>query len=65
MKFDSEKCVWYYIFKERGSSEKNNKYIIYSRETGLYKIIFDNVYSWITKKKIYYQITLFKPIIEN
>jgi hypothetical protein len=65
LKFDSEKCVWYYIFKERGSSEKNNKYIIYSRETGLYKMIFDNVYSWITKKKIYYQITLFKPIIEN
>ena len=65
LKFDSEKCVWYYIFKERGSSEKNNKYIIYSRETGLYKIIFDNVFSWITKKKIFYQITLFKPIIEN
>ena len=65
LKFDSEKCVWNYIFQERGSSEKNNKYIIYSRETGLYKIIFDNVYSWITKKKIYYQITLFKPIIDN
>ena len=64
-KFDSEKSVWNYIFQERGSSEKNNKYIIYSRETGLYKIIFDNVFSWITKKKIFYQITLFKPIIEN
>ena len=65
LKFDSGKSVWYYIFQERGSSEKNNKYIIYSRETGLYKIIFDNVFSWITKKKIFYQITLFKPIIDN
>ena len=65
LKFDTEKNSWNYIFEEKGTSDKSNKYIIYSRDSGLYKIIFDNISSWITKKKIFYQITLFKPIIEE
>ena len=59
LKFDTEKNSWNYIFEEKGTSDKSNKYIIYSRDSGLYKIIFDNISSWITKKKIFYQITLF------
>ena len=54
--------IWKQIFKDKEFKNINNKYIIYSRESSLYKIVFDNISSWITKKKIYYQITFFKPI---
>ena len=64
-KFDYKMNIWKQIFKDKEFKDINNKYIIYSRESSLYKIVFDNISSWITKKKIFYQITLFKPIIEE
>ena len=64
-KFDYKMNIWKQIFKDKEFKNINNKYIIYSRESNLYKILFDNISSWITKKKIYYQITFFKPIEEN
>ena len=64
-KFDYKMNIWKQIFKDKEFKNINNKYIIYSRESNLYKILFDNISSWITKKKIYYQITFFKPIDDN
>ena len=64
-KFDYKMNIWKQIFKDKEFKNINNKYIIYSRESNLYKILFDNISSWITKKKIYYQITFFKPIEDN
>ena len=64
-KFDYKMNIWKQIFKDKEFKNINNKYIIYSRESNLYKILFDNISSWITKKKIYYQITFFKPTEDN
>ena len=64
-KFDYKMNIWKQIFKDKEFKDINNKYIIYSRDSSLYKIVFDNISSWITKKKIYYQITFFKPIDDN
>ena len=64
-KFDYKMNIWKQIFKDKEFKDINNKYIIYSRESSLYKIVFDNISSWITKKKIYYQITFFKPTEDN
>ncbi len=64
-KFDYKMNIWKQIFKDKEFKNINNKYIIYSRDSSLYKIVFDNISSWITKKKIYYQITFFKPIEDN
>ncbi len=63
--FDYKMNIWKQIYKDKEFKNINNKYIIYSRDSSLYKIVFDNISSWITKKKIYYQITFFKPIEEN
>ena len=40
------------------------KILIFVKEPGIYKIIFDNSYSWFTGKEIRCRINILKPLSE-
>ncbi|MCQ2819255.1 MAG: hypothetical protein MJ252_18485 [archaeon] len=56
------------IFKEIYSLDKVNcseipvKVVLLAKEPGIFKVIFDNSYSWMTSKIIRYRMSVLKPI---
>lgn len=63
-KYDSKQMKWIPVFaKEKTEfTEGPNKIILYVKEPCVYKIIFDNTYSWLTSKKILYRIVYLRPL---
>ena len=45
-------------------SEIPIKIILFVTEAGIYKIIFDNEYSWITSKTVRSRLSVLKPVSE-
>ena len=52
------------IVKFERSGETPVKIILFVKEPGIYKIIFDNSYSWFTGKEIRCRINILKPLSE-
>ena len=66
-KYDSDSTKWNQVYQNDNLKFENGmrKLIIYSKETALYKIIFDNKSSWISKKSLLYRFVFLKPIINK
>ena len=73
-KFENENVALEYdnTWKLTNQNENNLKFengmrklVLYSKEPSLYKIIFDNRSSWISKKTLFYRFVFLKPIISN
>ena len=66
-KYDSDLTKWNQVYQNDNLKFENGmrKLIIYSKEPALYKIIFDNKSSWISKKSLFYRFVFLKPIIIN
>ena len=66
-KYDSDSTKWNQVYQNDNLKFENGmrKLIIYSKETALYKIIFDNKSSWISKKTLLYRFVFLKPIINK
>ena len=49
------------------SEEKTegSKIILFVKNPGIYKLVFDNTYSWINAKTVKYRISILKEIIDN
>ena len=52
------------IVKFERSGETPVKIILFVKEPGIYKIIFDNSFSWFTQKEVKYRINILKSISE-
>ena len=52
------------IVKFERSGETPVKIILFVKEPGIYKIIFDNSFSWFTQKEVQYRINILKSISE-
>ncbi len=52
------------IVKFERSGENPVKIILFVKEPGIYKIIFDNSFSWFTQKEVKYRINILKSISE-
>ena len=63
-KFDYEKNFWNNILNQEDVefSEGLRKIIIFSKEPGLYRIIFDNTDSWFAHKNILFRIVYLKQV---
>ena len=66
-KYDSDLTKWNQVYQNDNLKFENGmrKLIIYSKEPALYKIIFDNKSSWISKKSLFYRFVFLKPIIDE
>ena len=66
-KYDSDLTKWNQVYQNDNLKFENGmrKLIIYSKEPALYKIIFDNKSSWISKKTLLYRFVFLKPIINE
>ena len=66
-KYDSDLTKWNQVYQNDNLKFENGmrKLILYSKEPALYKIIFDNRSSWISKKTLFYRFVFLKPIISN
>lgn len=66
-KYDSITNKWLNIFAQDNVdfSGGPNKIILYAKEPGLYRIVFDNSHSWIYKRKILYRFVFMKPLEDN
>ncbi|MCQ2816778.1 MAG: hypothetical protein MJ252_05880 [archaeon] len=66
-KFDDNQNKWIPIFMRENVEfgEEHNKIILYAKEPCLYKIIFDNTNSWISKKKVLYRVVYLSPSAEE
>ena len=64
-KYDSDSTKWNQVYQNDNLKFENGmrKLILYSKEPALYKIIFDNRSSWISKKTLFYRFVFLKPII--
>ena len=65
-KFDYNKSFWKNILNQQDVefSEGLRKIIIFSKEPGLYRIIFDNTDSWFEHKNILFRIVYLKQVDE-
>ena len=54
---------FYEIFKEEKT--EGSKIILFVKNPGIYKLVFDNTYSWINAKTVKYRISILKEIIDN
>ena len=65
--FDSNLTKWNIIYQNDDFKFENNsrKIIIFSQQPSLYKIVFDNRSSWISKKTLLYRFVFLKPIISE
>ena len=65
-KFDYNKSFWKNILNQQDVefSEGLRKIIIFSKEPGLYRIIFDNTDSWFAHKNILFRIVYLKQVDE-
>ena len=63
-KFDYNKSFWKNILNQQDVefSEGLRKIIIFSKEPGLYRIIFDNTDSWFAHKNILFRIVYLKQV---
>ena len=63
-KFDYNKSFWINILNQQDVefSEGLRKIIIFSKEPGLYRIIFDNTDSWFAHKNILFRIVYLKQV---
>ena len=66
-KFDYEKNFWNNILNQEDVefSEGLRKIIIFSKEPGLYRIIFDNTDSWFAHKNILFRIVYLKQVDDD
>ena len=66
-KYDSDLNKWNQVYQNDDLKFENGmrKLVLYSKEPSLYKIIFDNRSSWISKKTLFYRFVFLKPIISN
>ena len=66
-KYDSNTNKWINIFAQENVefSDGANKIILYAKEPGLYRIVFDNSHSWVYKRKILYRFVFLKPLTED
>ena len=66
-KYDSDLTKWNQVYQNDNLKFENGmrKLILYSKETALYKIIFDNRSSWISKKTLFYRFVFLKPILDE
>ena len=66
-KFDYAKNFWKNILNQVDVefSEGLRKIIIFSKEPGLYRIIFDNTDSWLAHKNILFRIVYLKQVDDN
>ena len=66
-KFDYEKNFWNNILNQEDVefSEGLRKIIIFSKEPGLYRIIFDNTDSWFANKNILFRIVYLKQVDDD
>ena len=66
-KYDSDLTKWNQVYQNDNLKFENGmrKLILYSKEPALYKIIFDNKSSWISKKSLFYRFVFLKPIIDE
>ena len=65
-KFDYEKSFWNNILNQVDVefSEGLRKIIIFAKEPGLYRIVFDNTDSWFAHKNILFRIVYLKQVDE-
>ena len=54
---------FYEIFKIEKT--EGSKIILFVKNPGIYKLVFDNAYSWINAKTVKYRISILKEIIDN
>ena len=66
-KYDSDLNKWNQVYQNDDLKFENGmrKLVLYSKEPSLYKIIFDNRSSLISKKTLFYRFVFLKPIISN
>ena len=66
-KFDSNLTKWNIIYQNDVFKFENNsrKIILFSQQPSLYKIVFDNRSSWISKKTLLYRFVFLKKIISE
>ena len=66
-KYDSDLTKWNQVYQNDNLKFENGmrKLILYSKEPALYKIIFDNRSSWISKKTLFYRFVFLKPILDE
>ena len=60
--FEQQK-YFYEIFKIEKS--EGGKIVLFAKNPGIYKVIFDNKYSWFNYKLIRYRISILKEMIKN
>lgn len=53
-----------FFIKKIDCSEIPVKVVVFAKEAGIYKILFDNSFSWITSKTVRYRISVLKPLSE-
>ena len=61
---EKKQCEDYQYFYEIFNLEKikNAKIILFAKSPGIYKILFDNKYSWFTSKTVQYTCVIFKEL---
>jgi hypothetical protein len=66
-KYDTVNKKWVLLYEDEGVSftDGAKKIVIYVKESGLYRIVFDNTNSWIYKRKMLYRVVFMKPIDDN
>jgi hypothetical protein len=66
-KYDIVNKKWVLLYEDEGVSftDGAKKIVIYVKESGLYRIVFDNTNSWIYKRKMLYRVVFMKPIDDN
>ena len=63
-KYDSNIKNWIPIFMRENMEFKSgaHKVIVFAKEPGIYKIIFDNQKAWLSSRRIYYRFVYLSPI---